>query len=373
MYKLYFPRHFLFLLSSSHTWPLGPGHIDAVLTNCVLTNCVLTALSLRSTLFLRASLAVMATSQKSTTEKTKKQKKNQLTITKQPPHEFANQEGGKRHGFVVAVKMHNPRESSILKVELLYADNGKRVPDTSHKRRQPHQTLQVLKPAKEFNKAGETEILARINDVSRNHRGRAFCLQLSVVHQGLIIASVATRPIKVISKQPKKKKAKAKRRRASERKHASSALPKQKRTCTVPPIASLGADWCNRAPWHEVAYKLLKTLQHYKLGSCPSQNMAQCPSCSSIGFRHNFKHYPNCDLAGLLRDFGKPNPKSVSSESAECTPPTEEEPKDEGMEEFEGCSARALTEEFEKQCEARLLPSAHCGSDVEEAVNLVNA
>ena len=72
-----------------------------------------------------------------------------MAITHEPPQTFANQQLGKRHGFLVAVKVsgHDLSSSAILKVELLYADDLSPVPDLSNRcKRQPHKILQVLQP-----------------------------------------------------------------------------------------------------------------------------------------------------------------------------------------------------------------------------------
>jgi len=46
-----------------------------------------------------------------------------LTITIQPPSIFTNQQGGKRHGFDVAVQTKMQYEDLFLSAELVYADD----------------------------------------------------------------------------------------------------------------------------------------------------------------------------------------------------------------------------------------------------------
>ena len=134
-----------------------------------------------------------------------------ITIIKQPPCVFTNQQGGQKHGFGVTVKvpMQNHRlNGATLKVELVY-DDLQPVPNgfPKCKKRQPsYSILQILDHPLPFSFAGggETNVRVHINDVSRNHRGRKFRLKLSVMRQGKAIVSTHTTAIKVISKHPKR-------------------------------------------------------------------------------------------------------------------------------------------------------------------------
>ena len=297
--------------------------------------------------------------QEHTMGKTKKKTHSNLVITKQPPQYFANQEGGKKHGFLVAVKMHNPCQSAILKVELRYEDGVTRVPETNNKKRQPHKILQLLKPAEEFDEVGETRVVVRINDVSRNHRGRLFCLHLSVINQGVTTASVNTRPIKVVSKMPK-------HTRPRSEKSPTSCAP-----VTPPPQKRLKQNSCvfvsPGADWNKSAYKLLKSLQYLPFGYGPSHDrLMQCSSCSAVGKLPSLQHEPDCPHEALLREFEHRSAVVSSESGSECTPSLEEQYQEISVDEFQGCSARDLTEEFEASC---LLPLTQVDSDSEQQSN----
>ena len=292
--------------------------------------------------------------------KTKQTTQNKLTITQQPPSIFANQQRGKRHGFVVAVETHSQCAcSAVLKVELLYADDFTRVPETSKKKRQPHKILQVLEPAYEFNTAGEARVLVRINDVSRNHRGRWFCLNLSVVKQGVTTAFARTTPIKVISKDPKRKRSSSSPTTPHSPEHA------RKRCCTDvnSAVAPSGADWNKRA------FDLLKSLKSRVIGfGPPPATITQCPSCLCLGNPTSLQHAKNCPLIALLNDFEQHSEEGSSSESgSECTLSSEEEDEEVSLDDFLGCGT-TVVEDFEEQCEAScLLPSTQVDCDAEEA------
>ena len=274
--------------------------------------------------------------------KTKERTQHELTITQQPPPTFANQHRGKKHGFVVVVKVPiQCVSSSILKVELLYADDFSRVPDNSNKRHQPRRILQVLEPVPDFNAAGEARILVRINDVSRNHRCRLFCLGLSTINQGITTASVRTTPIKVISKMPKRNRSEA----------STLKSPNTRKRCctevTNNAVALSGDDWKKRA------FNVLTSLENRVIGHDPSHNkITQCPSCLVLGRQ---EHAKNCALAALLEDFKKlPISRESECESG-CTLSCEDERHDVS---YDGC---------EQQCEAScLLPSTQVDCDAED-------
>ena len=294
--------------------------------------------------------------------KTKKQKANELVVTQQPPSIFANQQRGKKHGFVVAVKANTACASTaILKVELLYADDLSRVPEESNKKRQPHKILQILEPADEFNAAGEARVLVRINDVSRNHRGRLFCLNLSVVNQGETTASAHTTSIKVISKHPKRK---GTRSRSEESCAARPATPA--------PACSAAAP--SSAAWRQSAFNLLKKLEKRDIGLSESPvAILQCPSCKTVGDSMSFQHLKECRLAAIIRDFETLAEKheasaSTSSDSeSEYTSSSEEEEEEHrvSLADFQGCGTRTVVEDFEAQCDVSPTRHIECGEEGE--------
>merc|ERR1719158_654031 len=139
-----------------------------------------------------------------------------LHITTQAPATFANQQWGKRHCFHIIVRASGETlkaaivaasTSSPLRLEaqLVYAnDLAKEVSMNSRSCSKRKNMLQIL-DQRDFDAEGEAEVLCRINDVSRNHQGRQFCVRLRCCGADRkTIASCITTPIKVISKQPKR-------------------------------------------------------------------------------------------------------------------------------------------------------------------------
>ena len=236
-----------------------------------------------------------------------------LIVITQPPKRFANQQYGKRHGFDVVVKTTLPKNvmaEATLKVELVYADDFSAVPEyfmkKGTKKRRPHKMLQVIDHPRPFNTDnGETLLRVRINDVSRNHRGRKFCLKLSVITQGATASYTYTTEIQVISKHPNR----AKRARSSSP-DACSCIPvtqspeqqtgtENSHTCTT------GAAWEVHA-WKLRAFELIKSLESKIIGYGPGNTpIHQCPICkvvdsSGSGF---LQHAKGCKLHRLLEDY----------------------------------------------------------------------
>lgn len=277
---------------------------------------------------------------------TKMQKIDELTIVQQPPPIFANQQRGKRHGFDVAVKAHSScARSAILKIELLYADDLTQVAEQSSKKRRPHNILQILEPASEFDEAGKATVRMRINDVSRNHRGRSFCLSLSVVNQGVTIASAHTNPIKVISKL-----AKGKRRRSAETQESclrsTSQSIQDART-----VSGVGLNNAVTPAWRQCAFNLLRSLEKRVISDHRSPRpVTQCPSCHAFGNLKSIPHLSNCSLAAILRDFVQPIGIVSTESEADDSTASEEEPVSLCSEDFYGCNTGKLTEVFEKNC-----------------------
>merc|ERR1719310_148056 len=129
-----------------------------------------------------------------------------LKIKTPAPEVFVNQQWGKHHGFRLIVQAHGPVAAGArLHAQLVYADNLEEVSCNSRScsKRRKYKMLQVL-DEEAFVADGEAELLCRINDVSRNHKGRLFRLRLTCQGpDGKAYASCTTTPIKVISKQPK--------------------------------------------------------------------------------------------------------------------------------------------------------------------------
>ena len=134
-------------------------------------------------------------------------------IIKQPPLEFANQQGGKRCGFQIEVELEDKsRPSGYVRIipDLVYSTTYESV-NISEKFRsknckntiKPKEILQVLSST-DFGVDGKSEMLCRINDVSRNHRSQLFRIRLTC-EQGDNTETLYTRPIKVVSKHPKSK------------------------------------------------------------------------------------------------------------------------------------------------------------------------
>ena len=142
-----------------------------------------------------------------------------IKITIQPPSIFTNQQGGKRHGFDVAVQTKMQYEDLFLSAELVYADNFSPVLDKVIKGKK-RKLLMVLDRTTTSNDCDEMivsdrgvsirslNVRVRINDVSRNHTNRKFRLKLAAVSLSNKVRSapIYTKEIKVISKHPKSKR-----------------------------------------------------------------------------------------------------------------------------------------------------------------------
>jgi len=306
--------------------------------------------------------------------------------------------------------------SAILKIELLYADDLSRVPEQTRKRRRPHKILQVLEPADSFTVTGKASVRLRINDVSRNHRGRRFRLRLSAVHQGETIASIHTTPITVISKHPKSNPSRKRSRSrqnitCSSRKHIScssrdtqSSENLRKKCCTgvnrAAVTSTCATDWGTRA------FLMIKSLEKRCIGFGPcNTTITQCPSCLVVGNSESLQHGKNCLLAGLLADFVPPSTSSqqtqeeadaiivttpqedVSSSNFDdassqedicksnfddaCTytssssSSSDEENEEVSWDVFQGFGGRTVAQDFEKEFSTSYFSSQHPDSDTD--------
>lgn len=317
--------------------------------------------------------------------KAKKQMMNKIAITQQPPPTFANQHGGKRNGFVVAVKACTPLSSAILKVELVYADDFSKVPETcnANTKRKRGRILQILELPNEFNSAGEASVRVRINDVSRNHRGRLFCLRLSVVNQGVTTASVHTTPIKVISKLSKLSKRKRMRREQSQASFSSPCVKSsehaRKRCCNEVNSAVVNSAVVNSpvvnsvvassfCGWHTRAFNVLKSLERHVIGIGPSHTkITQCPSCLVFGNSMSLQHAETCPLAVVLKEFQQFEGWSANKSNSECSPSSDDESHKVSSDDMHICGTRTIDEDTQEQFEASCLSlPTQVGSDAEE-------
>ena len=258
-----------------------------------------------------------------------------LNIVLQPPVIFANQQNGKNHGFVVKVAMLGPKlESAILKVELVYFDNLKKVSDQqpkklgrkSKKNCRPKAILQLLQTSP-FSDS-KASFKARINDVSRNHHGRAFRLRVIACVGENEVASELTSAITVISKIPKISKKKKTERPvvrhmdACIAEHtppaATKVVPsKKRRRCLVKGKTadethgsvvsrtehSESARVGEASPgWDKRAFLMIKKLEKRILRRNSSgQVITQCPVCFAVGNLRKICHTSTCILASLLK------------------------------------------------------------------------
>jgi len=248
-----------------------------------------------------------------------------LTISTQPPPVFVNQQWGKRHGFHVIIQLHGFQtmtNSLVLKTELAYFDNNKTVPENSRScsRRRKYKMLQIL-DQRNFDKKGEAEIFCRINDVSRNHQGRKFCLRFSCACEGKVLAQCSTTAIKVISKRPKRKINNNKIEDSVDTSNQGGCPSKR---CRTGPCISKKftkpSDWEQRE-WMAKSYLLLQHMQGQQVGfydAAQTQPIFQCPICHgcSIPSSKLPVHNAGCVLASLLEQYQEPSRSCVDGDGS---------------------------------------------------------
>lgn len=250
------------------------------------------------------------------------QLKTQLIVITQPPPKFANQQYGKRHGFTVAVKTTLQRSQlpqATLKIGLVYADDFSAVPEYCLKKRRPHKMLQVLEHPLPFNTDnGETLLRVRINDVSRNHRGRKFCLKLSVLRQGATATCTYTTEVEVISKHPKHPKPVKRKRSCRQFSCSCAPAPQSPEQHDSGESSGLDARFLARldttnpsdvdwevCAWKVRAYNLFKSLENRIIGYGPHNTaITQCPECKVFDSSGSaLQHAKDCELHRLLQEY----------------------------------------------------------------------
>ena len=280
-----------------------------------------------------------------------------LKIVRQPPGVFANQQRGRKHGFVVQVEMQGPKLTSAnLKVDLVYADTLQKVPDKkpkklglkSAKRRRPNAILHLFGPTNAFSSGGEASFRARINDVSRNHFGRRFRLCLSAFIEDNAVTSTYTTPIKVISKHPKVPK--------SLEGHSDALIPKDTPCASLAPhaastekvvprkrqrspsgenttdesVGSLASQTeharhdsvresvaVTTVDWETRAFAMIKSSEKHVIGHTASNRaITQCPCCFRTGDSRQIEHAAACELSGVLNSYSSASTKTHSKSSS---------------------------------------------------------
>ena len=286
-----------------------------------------------------------------------------LKIVKQPPKLFCNQQLGQKHGFEVEVEMQGPKlTNASLKVELVYSDNlqkvtrkqPKKLGRKSKKRRTPKSILHVFE-TEQFPSSGRARVRARINDVSRNHKGRHFRLLIFLCTEDKVVAKAHTDSIRVISKKPKSSgpiKVISEKPTSSERPDeghsdgriaddtlpaASAAHPvsattteapsKKRRRCVskgktadeshgsiVSGLAQSESESARvvnpNAHWGMRAFLMLKSLETRKIANGNGVVLTECPSCFQTSYIPNkMQHLSSCILAKIVKNYSRVSTK----------------------------------------------------------------
>jgi len=139
---------------------------------------------------------------------------NKMNITTQPEPIFANQQNGKKHYTCVEVSLSISPAGLSISPKLVYEgtlefpnENNFLAKKKGAKKRELFEIIHLG----EFDNKGNAKMLFRINEVSQKHRGKKFCVCLSLMKGDERVDVVCTNPIKVISKLPKKSRSKRKR------------------------------------------------------------------------------------------------------------------------------------------------------------------
>ena len=285
---------------------------------------------------------------------------HKLKIVKQPPCIFANQQYGKKHGFLVKAAMEGPKistEKATLRVELVYADSLENVTakrpkklGRRSKKKFYNTILHLFTPVFMIAIAGQTSFRARINDVSSNHKGRDFRLLLVASVDGKVVAQVHTEAIRVVSKYPKNFKkpedAGDDTSSAASAAHAAAATgevtSRKRQRCAIEgetanashvsvfsrrPEHSESVRFVNSNPeWNMRAFKTMKNLESREFGrGAPGLVFKQCPSCLRFSTLpssgDDIQHAPGCILDWALKHFPQvPAAQVESSPSASASP-----------------------------------------------------
>jgi len=202
--------------------------------------------------------------------------------------------------------------------------------------------LQILSST-DFGVEGKSEILCRINDVSRNHRSQLFRIRLTC-EQGDNTETLYTRPIKVVSKHPKSKSTNKKDLKVGSKNPRSQATNKRKHSCGPEPERKRRT----ASTWSSRAFQFLKNFQPHQIGFYDAKRtkpIVQCPSCRGLNtpICSQPQHKGKCPLVQLISDGASMLSDELTAVSApeEITADTE---SDESTRDVELCPLVELSD-----------------------------
>lgn len=249
-----------------------------------------------------------------------------LIVTKEPPEEWYNQQGGKSNFFEIQVKLSGKVHHPFLQL------NGRRLPLKLELRYESHnyvtnQSILISKTTPDLDVTRKTaKIFLRITDVSKNHMKQPFRILIDVDQEAAQaqlsddmpplpdILPAETEPIRVLSKKGKPRSKRAKRQKQFE----AAAMAQLSTTATVPEETLSASARVELTRWAQTSVDVLLQVQWRVVGYAQTligadgtdsridlnRPIYYCDCCQALSFSPDqSNHASMCRLKLLLESY----------------------------------------------------------------------